>query len=107
MCTLCFLLILWLKSIQIKSQKEGYNHISDLQDDKTGLEREANSLLDQNLTGYDIMLSTSSQNDTSVNGKSKNLALNIIDKKNEDDFPRDIDGHKLSPYELHYVKNLT
>ena len=52
--------------------------------------------MDQDLTASDIMLSTCSQNDASSNGKCKHSISNIIDKKNdEDDYPRDTEGHNL------------
>ena len=71
LCTSCFLLTIWIESIQIKPNEESNDDILDLQDDETGLKKDADLLLDQVLTGPDIILSTCSQNDTSSTNKSK------------------------------------
>ena len=82
--------------MQIQSNNESDDHISDLQEDEIHLKKGADSLLDQDLIASDIMLSTCSQNDASSNGKCKHSISNIIDKKNdEDEYPRDTDGHNL------------
>ena len=54
--------------MQIKSNEESYDHMSDLQDDETGLKKGTDTLLYQDLTAPDIMLSMCSQIDTSSNG---------------------------------------
>ena len=71
-----------MKSIQIKSNKESDDHISDLQD----------SILVQELMAP-AMVSKCAKNDTSSSGKRKYLAQNVIKKKNED-CPRDAYGYQ-------------
>ena len=84
-----------MASIQIKSNNESNDHISDLQD----------SILAQQSTAPDMMVSKCSNNDTSSSGKRKHSAQNVIEKKNEDSL-RDADGHKLSPYELYRLSKI-
>ena len=72
------------------------------------MKKDVDSLLDQELTTPDMMLSKCSKNETSLNGKSKHQVSNVIEKKNEDDFPRDAGRHKLSLYKLYHwskIKN--
>ena len=83
-----------MKSIPIKSNNEGDNHISDLQ----------NSILVQELIAPD-MVSKCLKNDTSSGGKGKYLAQNVIEKKNEDCL-RDADGHKLCPLKLYCLSKI-
>ena len=85
---------------------ESDDHNSDLQDNETGLKKDAYSLLDQELTVLDMMLSKCSQNDTLSHGKSKYLVSYVIEKKNENDYPRNANGHKLSLYELYHLVNV-
>ena len=57
-----------MTSIQIKSNNESNDHISDLQD----------SILVQELMVPDMMVSKCSADDTSSSGKRKHLAQNVI-----------------------------
>ena len=77
-----------------------------LQDDETSLKKDADSLLDQELTAPNVMLSACSQNDMTSNGKRKKLVSNIIDEKKEVDCPRDAGGQTLSPYELYCLSKI-
>ena len=82
-------------SIQIKSNNKSKDHISDIQDDETGLKKE--------VTMPDVTMSTCPQNDISSDCKSKYSVWNIIDNMKDADCPRDADGHKLS---LRIYRNL-
>ena len=71
LCNSYFLLKTSIESIQIKSNNESSDHISDLQDDETGSKKDADCLLDQELMSSDMMFSKFWKNDTSSNGKRK------------------------------------
>ena len=83
--------------MQIKSNRESNDHISDSQNDETGFKEDADLLLDQVSAVPDVILSKCSQKDTLSGGKSKCSVSNIIYSKKETDHPRDVNGHKLSP----------
>ena len=53
----------------------------------------------------DIIVSTCAQNESSSYDVS-NYPRNNIDTKKEVDTPRDIEGHKLSPYERYCCQRL-
>ena len=84
-----------MKPIQIKSNSESDDQISDLQD----------FLLVQELMAPDVMYSKCSKNETTSCGKGKHSAQNVI-KKNNDYCLRDADGHKFSLYELYFLFNI-
>ena len=67
------------------------------------LKKDAVSLLVQELTAPDMMFFKCSKIDTSFNG---NLALNVIEKKNEDDCPRYADRQEFSHYELYHLSKI-